>query len=647
MKTQKSIILLALIFVLFSCEKNTAPTCEITSPADNAVVIKGETVTISVEANDADDNLKEVRFYIDNAGVGSASSFPFSYTWNTTNANEGSHTIKATAIDEDGEESSDNISVVLGAEPGAAFTANQTNVETGTNINFTDQSTGDPIAWNWDFGDGTTSTDQNSSHIYNNAGTYTIELSVENDYGSDTETKTNYITVSEAGSAPIAAFTANQTTITEGETVSFTDQSVNSPTSWNWSFGDGSTSTSQNPSHTYNSNGTYTVVLTVTNDFGSDTETKTGYIIVNQAGIAPVAAFTANQTSITEGETVSFTDQSTNTPTSWSWGFGDGSTSTSEDPTHVYSSVGTYTVELTVTNSYGSDIETKTNYITVTEAGTAPVAAFTANQTSITEGETVSFTDQSTNTPTSWSWGFGDGSTSTSEDPTHVYSSAGIYTVVLTVTNSYGLDTETKTDYITVTTGGTGANDVQNPTTGQIWMDRNLGASQVATSSTDAAAYGDLYQWGRAADEHESRTSGTTTTLSTTDSPGHSDFITINSSLYDWRSPQNDNLWQGVNGTNNPCPSGYRLPTEAEWEAELTSWSSNNADGAFASSLKLPVAGSRSYSSGSLLNVGSSGHYWLSTVDGNRSRDLNFYSSNVYMYSNNRANGYSVRCLKD
>lgn len=192
-----------------------------------------------------------------------------------------------------------------------------------------------------------------------------------------------------------------------------------------------------------------------------------------------------------------------------------------------------------------------------------------------------------------------------------------------------------------------GDNDVKNPTTGKIWMDRNLGASQVATSSTVAAAYGDLYQWGRSADGHEIRTSGTTTTLATSDTPGHGNFITSGSYPYDWRNPQNDNLWQGVSGTNNPCPAGYRLPTEAEWEAERTSWSINNAAGAFASPLKLPVAGYRSNSNGSLYSVGSFGYYWSSTVDGTYSRLLLFYSSNAGMNSLSRALGNSVRCLKD
>ncbi len=99
--------------------------------------------------------------------------------------------------------------------------------------------------------------------------------------------------------------------------------------------------------------------------------------------------------------------------------------------------------------------------------------------------------------------------------------------------------------------------DVLNPSTGKTWMDRNLGASRVATSSTDAAAYGDLYQWGRLADGHQCRNSGTTTQLSSSDVPDHGDFILASSSPFDWRSPQNDNLWQGVNGVNNPCPMEY------------------------------------------------------------------------------------------
>jgi uncharacterized protein (TIGR02145 family) len=187
--------------------------------------------------------------------------------------------------------------------------------------------------------------------------------------------------------------------------------------------------------------------------------------------------------------------------------------------------------------------------------------------------------------------------------------------------------------------------DVTNPTTGKTWMDRNLGAAQVATSSTDANSYGDLYQWGRRADGHQCWTSATTATLSSIDQPAHGDFIY--NSGGDWRSPQNDNLWQGVNGVNNPCPSGYRLPTFAELEAELLSWSQNNSVGAFASPLKLPVAGNRDFSSGGFQYVNVIGFYWSSTVNSTFSNYLVFGSSNAFMNNDPRAFGFSVRCIKD
>jgi hypothetical protein len=194
---------------------------------------------------------------------------------------------------------------------------------------------------------------------------------------------------------------------------------------------------------------------------------------------------------------------------------------------------------------------------------------------------------------------------------------------------------------------GAGTNEVWNPKTGKIWMDSNLGAAQVATSSFDATSYGDLYQWGRRTDGHQLRTSGTTTTLSSNDTPGHGDFIMTPTKPYDWRSPQNDNLWQGVNGTNIPCPIGYRLPTEAELDAERLSWSSSNAAGAFASPLKLPVAGFRASINGLFINVGSYSAYWSSTVSGLFSVFLGFDSSNSGMGYSDRASGLSVRCLKE
>ena len=197
--------------------------------------------------------------------------------------------------------------------------------------------------------------------------------------------------------------------------------------------------------------------------------------------------------------------------------------------------------------------------------------------------------------------------------------------------------------------GATAVVDVTS-TTGRIWMDRNLGASQVATGSTDTLSYGSLYQWGRRSDGHQCRYSATTATLSSLDEPAHGSFITTSSPPDDWRSPQNTNLWQGVSGVNNPCPSGYRIPTEAELDAERVSWSpQNNSTGAFASQLKLPMAGLRGNSDGSLDSEGTYGYYWSSTVSGTISPALYFDNdpAQAFMDFNYRAWGFSVRCIKD
>jgi len=181
---------------------------------------------------------------------------------------------------------------------------------------------------------------------------------------------------------------------------------------------------------------------------------------------------------------------------------------------------------------------------------------------------------------------------------------------------------------------------------GATWMDRNLGASRVATSQTDSYSYGDLYQWGRFTDGHQSRTSSTVNTNSDIDNPPHGDWITEPSNPYDWRTPQNDNLWQGVNGINNPCPIGYRLPTETEWITEFQAWSSQDADGGFNSPLKLSLGGGRMGNDGSFVNVYSYGYYWSSTVNGTEARHLAIYS-NAKMFSVVRVNGLSVRCIKN
>ena len=223
----------------------------------------------------------------------------------------------------------------------------------------------------------------------------------------------------------------------------------------------------------------------------------------------------------------------------------------------------------------------------------------------------------------------------------------GGQTCALNLSVAINLVTQYPAGSVFCASGPTAIVDITNPVTGKTWMDRNLGASQVATSSTDALAYGDLYQWGRGPDGHQCRNSGVTSTLSSTDQPGNGNFIITSNTPNDWRSNQNDNLWQGINGINNPCPTGYRLPTETEINTERLSWSQNNSTGAFASPLKLPMAGNRDYVDGSLITVGTLGYYWSSTVNSGGSHYLYLFSGIASVPLNSRSYGFSVRCIKE
>ncbi len=183
--------------------------------------------------------------------------------------------------------------------------------------------------------------------------------------------------------------------------------------------------------------------------------------------------------------------------------------------------------------------------------------------------------------------------------------------------------------------------------TGRIWMDRNLGASRPAQSIDDTDAYGHLFQWGRLNDGHQSRLSSTTSVPSTTGVPGHNEFILEN---MDWRNPQSSNLWQGLSGTNNPCPPDFRLPTKVEFDAEIATWSSNNSEGAF-TGLKLVVGGYRGPSAGTISYEDERGFYWSSSVQNSSEID---YSRALYINENGadvgeygRSKGFSIRCIKD
>jgi hypothetical protein len=195
---------------------------------------------------------------------------------------------------------------------------------------------------------------------------------------------------------------------------------------------------------------------------------------------------------------------------------------------------------------------------------------------------------------------------------------------------------------------------IPSPVTGRRWLDRNLGAPNAPTAENDWANYGDLFQWGRGADGHQlinrgataaesSAVNGTTTTLSGADTPTNSLFITNTTPPYDWRSPQNNNLWQGVDGINNPCPPGWRIPTREEWEAEgITEMFPEDAF----TNLRITRGGKRSFVDGAL-SGNSIGDYWTSTVSGTFAYYVNFHIVFEASISDEvRSEGKLCKCIK-
>lgn len=463
----------------------------------------------------------------------------------------------------------------------ANFSASKTTVSVGESVDFTDLSTGTPTSWSWDFTGAVpySSTQQNPTVTYYTPGTYTVSLTAGDGFANDTETKTAYVTVVAATSSvcdtlhnmdfnndSITIYLNSSTTYPGGywsghngwgdltfaeyfygypagyelnsvmlgfgvaeyasATTSVVKVKVYDNTGANGSPGNvlATKSVKIKDIATDVTNGDYTTVsftspVTITTPYyvgvevtyaagdtvalytntvyngkpntawtklSDNTWAEFGDGTVNWGynlsllvlpimcpvvtASAPVADFSGNATTVYVGNSVDFTDLSSNTPTSWAWAFTGGipASSTVQNPTGiVYNNVGIYTVSLVATNANGSDTETKTAYITVVDTTTSvPTNAdFVAVGNPVAVGGSVNFTDLSVGNPTSWSWTFtgGSPSTSTAQNPTGiVYNTAGTYTVTLTASGTNGTDTETKTNYINVVVAPTYCDTLTN-----------------------------------------------------------------------------------------------------------------------------------------------------------------------------------------
>jgi PKD repeat protein len=303
----------------------------------------------------------------------------------------------------------------------AAFGVDKTKGCPPLTVSFKDASTG-AARYAWDFGDGQTSSLQNPVHVYKINGKFTATLHVYNTAGcADTTLASQLITSKD----PDVLYTTPKTI--EGcppFNTNFSDATIGS-VSWLWNFGDGTFSTKQNPAHTYTATGLYTVTLTTITKDGC----KQYFPIFQKIDVQDVkAGFIVNSTTCPPFITT-FKDTSLNAA-SWYWDFGDGQTSTAQEPAHQYSSGGKYTISLTITSSGGC-----TNTTSQDVNFTPFSASFTPTTVPFSFPAKVSFNANSTNA-TAWHWDFGDSSTSDSKNPSHTYTTPGLYIVSLRISNA-------------------------------------------------------------------------------------------------------------------------------------------------------------------------------------------------------------------
>ncbi|MET0393180.1 MAG: PKD domain-containing protein, partial [Chitinophagaceae bacterium] len=312
-----------------------------------------------------------------------------------------------------------------GQNPSANFSASVTSGCSPLTVTFTDESTGNPTNWNWEFSNGTLSSAQNPVVTFNDPGTYSVKLVVKSATGIDQIERINYITVLPS---PRVSFQADLTLSCLPAVIHFSDLSstpVGTLTNWLWTFGDGGTSTDQNPTHSYAATGFYNVSLTVTNSAGCQyTLTADNYIRV----VGSVEAdFAFSQPSSCQAPfSVSFQNQSSGPGTiTYSWDFGNSLSSSAVNPTTIYNATGTYTVRLFGQSNLGcsGSIEKTITITSTTTDFTAPAAACT--------NQPVSFQNNASSPPATSFWRFGDGTTSAQINPQKTYLTPGTYTVTL------------------------------------------------------------------------------------------------------------------------------------------------------------------------------------------------------------------------
>lgn len=328
---------------------------------------------------------------------------------------------------------------VFGQAPKANFTANVRSGCAPLSVRFTDQSTGSPTEWNWEFSNGTLSSTQNPVVTFSQPGVYSVKLVVRNANGIDQFERIDYITVNPS---PTANFSADITLGCVPVSVNFTDMSTTpegSIVAWEWDFGDGGQSTQKNPSHTYNNTGFYTVTLTVTSSTGCKRTISRGRFVRVVDGVATNFDFNLAR-SCKPPFGVNFVNQSSGPGTiSYNWNFGNGQTSTDANPSATYNAPGTYTVRLNAQSNFGCG-GTIEKQVTITQTNTD----FTGPEYACI-GQPVTFQNASSAVPDASFWNFDDGTTSAQTNPVKTFLTAGTYDVKMINFFNNCTDSVTKT----------------------------------------------------------------------------------------------------------------------------------------------------------------------------------------------------------
>lgn len=359
----------------------------------------------------------------------------------------GSYNVKLTIRNERGVDTvTKNQFITVNALPVPAFEASATSGCFPLKVNFTDLSlpgSGTITNWEWDFGDGTISTEQNPAHTYTLAGNFRVILKVTNSNGClEVISKSSYIKLKNGVKAEFGYASAGG--CGSPAPVSFNNRTIGTgEITYKWDFGDGNTSDKENPVNNYQNAGVYTVKLIATNSFGcSDTLIKP-----NAINIGFVKADFTKQDVACAGTAFQLTNSSNlSSFVATSWDFGDGTFSDETNPSKLYDQPGTYQIKMV--SDFGSCKDSVIKAVTILPQ---PVVDFTsANNTNCKAPLDVTFSN-TTNDAVSFEWNFGDGSTSTLQNPQHTYVALGNYTVTLIAANSNGCrDTAVKEDFVKI-----------------------------------------------------------------------------------------------------------------------------------------------------------------------------------------------------